>query len=69
MGLQIWAARPSYAGRSERTRERGFEWGSNTRGRGFLAGYIEQCPCRESKVAEILRAVLRGYLRVVLRGI
>lgn len=69
MGLQDSPPRASYAGRSERARERVCEGCSDTRKTAFLAGSIEQCSCRESRGCQILRAVLRPALQPVLQGI
>lgn len=69
MSRAEWGLEGSYGRGSERARERVVGWCSNVWKRGSLAGPIEQCPHRKSKVAGILRAVLRPIFQTVLRGI
>lgn len=67
MGLQDWAVRGAYGRASKRARERACGWDSNVWKRGSLAGHIETHSCRESRVREILRPVLRAIFQLVLR--
>lgn len=69
MGLQDWAFRVAYAGRSEMAWRRVVGRCSDTWKRGSLAGHIEGHSVARGRVRGILRSVLRPALQPVLQGI